>query len=86
VTEFHCRVCGLAYDEPTWQDGYGSCDICFCCGAEFGYEDNCVESTLAYREKWLAAGARWFDPELRPADWDLAHQLAQVPKEFGGPL
>ena len=63
-------------------DGCGTFDICDCCGVEAGYEDNSRESTFAYRAAWIKAGAKWFNPKARPADWDLKQQLAYIPEDF----
>ncbi|WP_268248365.1 hypothetical protein [Streptomyces abikoensis] len=30
------------------------------------------------RGYWVASGAQWHEPELRPADWDLLKQLATI--------
>lgn len=81
---YRCRVCGLYSEEPPWGlDGrLPSHDICPCCGAESGYEDTLPISARAYRERWIAKGAPWFQPRMKPADWDLAAQLAHVPKDF----
>ncbi len=79
-----CRVCGYVNETPPWgEDGETpSFEICPCCGVEFGYEDATPQAVRAYRTKWLANGARWFTPELRPADWDLEAQMAKIPEEY----
>jgi hypothetical protein len=76
-----CRVCGLAYDEPPWGPElvYEYCD---CCGVQFSYEDALPDGARAFREKWLAGGARWAKPERRPEPWDRESQLGQIPDEF----
>jgi hypothetical protein len=80
----HCRVCGYKYDEPPWgQDGKTpSFDICPCCGAEFGYEDNTPLSARRYRAKWLSSGAPWWRPEFKPERWNLDDQLKNRPPGF----
>lgn len=81
--EHHCRVCGLHSEDPPWEEGiYPTYSICDCCGAEFGLEDITVKSTREYREKWIAEGAKWFNPKLKPDNWNLGTQLNSVPKDF----
>jgi hypothetical protein len=80
-----CRVCGLKYENfyPWGENGnIPSHDICECCGSEFGYEDNTVESTKVNRQKWIEKGANWFQPEKKPKDWSLEEQLKNIPKEY----
>lgn len=79
-----CRVCGRIYEGLPWgEDGKtASFEICPCCGVEFGYEDSLPESVRGYRAIWLAGGSNWFDRKLRPQDWSLDAQLAQIPPEF----
>ncbi|HVH33324.1 MAG TPA: hypothetical protein VM847_04340 [Tahibacter sp.] len=79
-----CRVCGRIYEEPPWgADGKTAIfEICPCCGVEFGYEDSLPESVRRYRAIWLAGGANWFEPKLRPENWSLETQLAQVAPQF----
>ena len=82
-----CKVCGLYYPDffPWGPNGrMPSHDICDCCGVEFGYEDNNLESVKKARKKWLAEGANWFNAEKKIKDWTLAGQLKNIPKEFLG--
>ncbi|WP_460621883.1 hypothetical protein [Hymenobacter tenuis] len=78
---WYCRVCGLDYDESPWGPDGQTPDfsICACCGVVFGYDDCLPASARAYRATWLAAGATWFYPNMRPTNWVLLEQLAQVP-------
>lgn len=76
-----CPVCGFpGLLEPAYNaDGAPSYEICPCCGFEFGFDDLSEGVSHAdYREKWIAEGAQWFDPEQKPADWDLQAQLANL--------
>lgn len=79
-----CRVCGLVQDEPPWgEDGtVASFNICECCGTEFGYDDATPHAVVQTRARWLAAGAKWFQPKLRPASWDIKRQLADIPEPW----
>ncbi|GAB2947739.1 hypothetical protein GCM10027048_10900 [Hymenobacter coalescens] len=79
-----CRVCGLEYKYSPWGEDEQTPDytICDCCGAEFGYEDYTPISARAYRQQWLTAGAKWFTPKQRPANWHVDLQLKQVPAAY----
>ena len=79
-----CRVCGLLLEEPPWGlDGRTPLfNFCPCCGVEFGYQDATPLGARRFREAWLASGAQWEDPQLRPAIWDVLEQLRNVPKDF----
>ena len=80
-----CKVCGLHFPEffPWGETGETpSHDICDCCGIEFGYEDNNVESVRVARKKWLVDGANWFNPENKPSVWNPNDQLKNIPPEF----
>ncbi|OON68556.1 hypothetical protein B0919_13025 [Hymenobacter sp. CRA2] len=81
---WYCRVCGLEYDYSPWGGDERTPDhsICECCGIEFGYEDHTISSTRNYRQQWLSAGSKWFDPKRRPNNWDVSSQLGQVPISY----
>lgn len=79
----HCRVCGLDQGVPPWDErGVPTWDICYCCGAEFGYEDNDLESVRRYRQRWLDGGAKWFRPKEKPKNWDIDKQMSHIPQDF----
>lgn len=84
MTAWYCRVCGLDYDESPWGPDGLSPDhsICECCGGEFGYDDYTPDSARKYRAAWLAAGATWFYPNVKPEGWHLPTQLSQIPSSF----
>lgn len=79
-----CRVCGLEQDEPPWGiDGKSpSFIICYCCGAEFGYEDFTLKAIRSHRHKWLTNSVKWWEEKERPKNWDLLSQLRNIPQEF----
>ena len=81
----NCRVCGLHLQEPPWgENGTDpNWEICPCCGVEFGYEDQTVESANRFRNEWIANGAVWFENSEKPIDWKLEHQLDKRPNGFG---
>jgi hypothetical protein len=68
-------------DDMPWSDDGKSPTFvfCHCCGVEFGYHDSSVDAMRRHRRQWVDGGHLWFDPELRPVDWDPATQLAQLP-------
>ncbi|UXI67527.1 hypothetical protein [Tahibacter amnicola] len=84
VVLYPCRVCGLLDEVPPWgADGCNpSHDICVCCGSEAGYEDCLPEAARVNRQRWLDAGAVWFDRACRPPEWDCQAQLQNVPEAF----
>lgn len=89
VIDTHCRVCGWSdpvHPEELWQGSVPLYVICSCCGSESGTEDSSWRTALRARKAWLDAGARWFAPEERPPDWDLAAQLERVRSRRGSPL
>jgi len=77
---FACRVCGLEAGDPPWgEDGDSpTFDICDCCGVEFGYGDASAVGIARWRDRWIAAGAQWTRPELRPPGWSLEDQLKRL--------
>lgn len=80
-----CRICGLYTENflPWGENGESpSYDICFCCGTEFGYEDNNLKAILSNREKWLNNGANWFNPDKKPDNWNLEEQLSHIPEKY----
>jgi hypothetical protein len=79
-----CRVCGFEdTDQPYGSTGNEpSYALCPCCNVEHGYEDYTVESSLEYRKTWLAKGANFTDVKLKPAAWNLAKQLQNIPQGY----
>jgi hypothetical protein len=75
-----CRVCGLLQSEPPWGcDGTSpTYDYCPCCGVEFGYGDASPAAVQRWRENWIAKGAKWAEPEEKPANWNMQEQLIPV--------
>lgn len=75
---FICPVCGYdkLNEEPYDDDGNPSYEICNCCGFEFGYDEG--KDFANYQEKWIKNGAVWFNTQVKPIDWDLNKQLANL--------
>jgi hypothetical protein len=81
MEKYICPVCGYPdLEEPAWDINTGapSFDICPCCGCEFGYGDATAKGKKRHLVKWIKSGAIWFEPNLKPADWDLREQLRRV--------
>ena len=81
---YNCRICGLNLGFEPWTDN-GACpthEICPCCGADFGYDDETPAIAKKYRDDWLKKGASWFCPNEKPENWSLEKQLTQIPKDF----
>lgn len=78
--EAGCRVCGYMSDMPPWgEDGRTpDFELCPCCGVQHGYQDCNSASCLEYRRQWLADGARWAEPKLRPDRWSVDEQLRNI--------
>ena len=67
----HYPICGLAFPEPVEEDElHYSYWICECCACEYGNDD-----TPGYRDAWLARGAPWRTPDLRPENWKVQEQI-----------
>ncbi|MFF0060074.1 hypothetical protein ACFYRC_00765 [Streptomyces sp. NPDC005279] len=82
-TETVCRICGYAIGDALFdQYGLALYVICSCCHNESGVGDLIVSQVRALRGNWVASGAAWHEPKLRPADWDLPKQLANIPPEW----
>lgn len=81
---YRCHVCGWQLVEAPWgESGVDpTWDICECCGCEFGYQDALPAGVLKHRERWLASGAKWSEPQSRPPEWDLQQQLNCIPIEL----
>jgi hypothetical protein len=79
--ELHCRVCGLLQAQPIWgEDGNTpTYDVCPCCGCDFGCSDDLPEAILRHRQHWLAEGAAWREPRMKPGSWKLEDQLRALP-------
>ena len=59
-----------------------SFSICPCCGTEFGADDQRMTDVLSRRESWIKVQGKWFQPALRPVDFDMKRQLKNVPAEW----
>lgn len=78
-----CPVCGFdglreeAYDA----NGYGSLEICVCCGFQFGYDDYPDKKIgiEQWRVNWIQEGCLWFSSTTHPPiGWSAKKQLRRV--------
>lgn len=72
-----CPVCAWPAldDPPSDASGFGSHEICPCCGTQFGYDD-ARTSHADLRQRWVQAGARWFSAATPPSQgWSAKAQL-----------
>lgn len=83
-----CPVCGFSglKNEP-YEGTVPSYEICPCCGFEFGFDDYSEGWTHEqYRDKWIQSGMIWFDPKLKPTDWNSEQQLKNIKNEDKGKI
>lgn len=81
TNSYYCPICGLPLgDFAPWgkDDKTPTYDIYPCCGVEWGNEDYTLESRTEYRNKWLADGAKWFEPSKKPVNWNVEEQLKNI--------
>ena len=75
-----CPVCGYnQLNKQPYEGTIPSYEICPCCGFEFGFDDYSEGwSHKRYRDKWILSGMVWFDPKLKPINWDAKQQLKNI--------
>ena len=82
-----CPVCGYRMNEPPWEHGSGSQEICPSCGIQFGYhdarDDLHAQIHPERREHWVAGGMAWSSPTPPPAGWDPQWQLFSLLTQRG---
>jgi hypothetical protein len=79
--KYICPVCGFPElnEPPFGVSSEPSYEICSCCGFEFGFDCGDDKQTFAkFRQNWLAHGAPWFMPGLKPIGWDVEKQLGNL--------
>ncbi|WP_329288436.1 hypothetical protein [Streptomyces pseudovenezuelae] len=82
-TETTCRICGYDSNNPGFNEyGVPQYVICPCCYNESGIGDDNVSQVRELRGHWVATGAQWHEPKLRPTDWDLLEQLTNIPPQW----
>lgn len=75
-----CRVCGLDQEISQWTPP--KYQICFCCGVQFGVEDDTLEQVKEYRKNWRSRGGDWFNRKFMPPSWKLQEQLKHITSEW----
>ena len=78
--KYVCPVCNYdGLDQKPYNDrGYGSYEICLCCGFQFGVDDfpDKEQGIREWRERWIENGCRWtYGQHLKPPNWDPVEQL-----------
>ena len=67
-----CPVCNCneLFEPPYDENGYGSYEICPCCGFQFGYDDfpNKTEQISLWRERWISEGCKWFSTSRKQGE------------------
>jgi hypothetical protein len=84
-----CPLCGFAgLEEPAWDDGIDSQQICPSCGIQFGYTDAAggdararMQLYLDRRAEWESAGRPWWSTWERP-DASYAAELDEIIVRF----
>src|SRR5229473_8396907 len=77
-----CPICGFRLNRPPID-----CDICPCCGTQFGYSDS-GRSHTELRDVWINSGTSWHSQVYRqPRGWNpwlqlLASGHAEVVPDF----
>ncbi|MEW9702966.1 hypothetical protein [Paenibacillus sp. SI8] len=79
---YTCLVCNYRdlEDPPYDTRGFGSFEICICCGFQYGFHDdgnNKNPQVLeVWRKKWVEKGYKWHSSyRLPPSNWDAKKQL-----------
>jgi hypothetical protein len=83
MDKYICHVCGYPdLEKPPWglSGNSSSFDICPCCGIEYGYEDCQLSAYEKNKKEWITSGAKWFEGELKPSEWNLDGQLENIKK------
>ncbi|WP_173714616.1 hypothetical protein [Clostridium beijerinckii] len=80
---YTCPVCNYnELDEAPYNArGYGSDEICPCCGFQFGCDDypNKEEGQKKWREKWIKNGYKWYSKSILPSKgWDPRKQIEKI--------
>ena len=84
--KYMCPVCGFGglKEIPYGAKGEPSYEICPCCGFEFGFDAaNSQKEFSAFCRRWFESGAKWFMPKLKPKNWDVQKQLANLERKRG---
>lgn len=77
---YTCPICNYKglYESPYNVQGYGSDEICPCCGFQFGYDDYPDKdmAQLNWRKTWIDGGFLWYSKSrISPEGLDGYKQL-----------
>lgn len=78
---FVCPVCRFPdlYEQPVYEDGGVSDEMCPSCGFQFGYDGNSESSFEEWRLDWISRGMPWSSRGIpRPSDWNPEAQLRNL--------
>lgn len=79
MSDSGCPVCGYPKFIELHPDGGSTYDLCPCCGFESGVDGigwNREERNSTFRQRWLAAGGRWWSTARPPEpSWNAVDQL-----------
>jgi hypothetical protein len=81
MSQYICPVCGFkGLEEPAYdKHGYGSHEICSCCGFEYGVTDDDLKYTFeTYRQKWINEGCPFHWKADEPMDWSIDKAMKQL--------
>ena len=75
-----CPICNYdgLYEKPYDDQGFGSDEICPCCGFQFGLDDypNKEDGQEKWRKEWIEKGCPWFSKTRLPSqNWNPQNQL-----------
>jgi len=76
-----CPICGYnKLEEPPYDErGIGSCEICSCCGFEYGVSDDDKDYTFeSYRKEWFEKGCLFSYEKEKPIDWSIEAAKMQL--------
>ncbi len=81
--KYTCPVCGFDELENELYDdnGFGTYEICVCCGFEFGADDFPDKETAYknWREEWIGNGCKWFSKATKPPkNWSATEKLNNI--------
>lgn len=84
--EYICRVCGFKHNIPIWEkieeNFFPSYEICCCCSAQFGLDDDHIISIREFRKNWINDGAKFALKKMKPKPWNYDEQIKMIPEQW----
>ncbi|MBO9342764.1 MAG: hypothetical protein J7454_12295, partial [Roseiflexus sp.] len=72
-------VCGFSeLDQPPWDPHTGRPVLIFARAADVNLDMMMQRFRRRKSTEWIRQGAVWFEPKLKPAEWDLRKQLRRI--------